>query len=160
MSFDAYMSELNGYLKALQRISGNGFSFGVRYSVAETEDLDAFISAQIELWGEKDRLQYNGKSEISYRDLISKIKPFLFHGALSHEKLSEPKAISYFESVLLEDINEFYCQASVSQNPENTSYPLIDGPVYLLDIEDKDKGRSLFYLVKIDKYYVMTFFSR
>ena len=77
MSFDSYMSELNGYLKALQRISGNGFVFGVRYSLVETEDVDAFISGQIDLWGEKDRFQYSGKSEISYRDLISKIKPFL-----------------------------------------------------------------------------------
>jgi len=160
MSFDSYMSELNGYLKALQRISGNGFVFGVRYSLVETEDVDAFISGQIDLWGEKDRFQYSGKSEISYRDLISKIKPFLFHGALSHEKLSAPKTVSYFESVLPEDINEFYCQASVSQGSSNTYYPLIDGPVYLLDIEDKAKDRSLFYLVKIDKYYVLTFFSR
>lgn len=160
MNFESHISELNGYLKALQRISGNGFSFGVRHCLVDIEDVDAFISAQIDLWGERDKLQYIGRSEISYRDLVAKIKTFLFRGILSHEKLANPKIISYFQSVLLEDINEFYCQASVCQNSKNPYYPLIDGPVYLLDIEDNTKEVSLFYLVKIDKYYVLTFFSR
>jgi hypothetical protein len=160
MKFESYMSELNGYLKALQRVSGNGFSFGVRYYLVESDDIDFFITKQIELWGETDKLQYISKSKISYRSLVGRIKRFIFSGILSHERLANQKVTTYFESVLLEDINEFYCLASTTVSSSDSYYPLIQGPVYLLDIKDSSKNMSLYYLVQIGNYYVLTFFSK
>lgn len=156
MSFEKYISELNGYLHALKRISGREFSFGVRHYKSENRTVDVFISDLILEWGIET---YKGKTAISYKELKKGIGSFIFRGALQPEIQARLNSKEYFESVLIEDISEYYCQAACSELNLESSYPLIDGPVYLLAIDDPTKERVFIYLVEIGSHFVVTFFS-
>ncbi len=159
MQFDYYISELNGYLTALQRLSGVTFSFGAKSYYAK-ENIDEFLKNYLKEMTEKEDISYGGRLEINYKELIVNIKKYIFNGFLSAEKIASANALSYLERTLIEDINEYYGLASNSLNESGTFHPLVEGPVYSLKIKNSGDVSSLYFMVKIESYYVITCFCQ
>jgi hypothetical protein len=157
MSFNLYISELNGYLKSLQRLSGNKCVFGATSFQCNFDEISDVAQVYISNLSEKDNFHYHGKVNIQYRELMKKIKSIVFSGILSKEQLASDNIIAYLESVITEDINEYYGLAS---NPNESFHPLIEDPVYLLDIKDDSVSESLYFIVQVGGRYVLAYFCK
>ncbi|TBW48870.1 hypothetical protein EZI54_20695 [Marinobacter halodurans] len=159
MAFGSYIDELQGYLKALQRIAGPAFAFGVRYEKTP-KDLNAFIAEKV---GDKESILYgekiDEKREIKYRDLMSKINHMIFDGQSPLKESKDSTAISYLERSFSEDINEYYGLES-SLLTEGAFHPLVEGPVHFLKIEKDSEAKSFCFLVRIGEYWILTYFFK
>ena len=60
----------------------------------------------------------------------------------------------------IENINEYYGLASSTENRDGVFHPLIMGPIYNLCIQGKDESNYFYFLVKIDKFFVLTCLRR
>ncbi|MCP4276570.1 MAG: hypothetical protein GY779_09490 [Gammaproteobacteria bacterium] len=160
MTFEEYIIELNGYLKALQRQSLGKCCFGVKEYISN-ETATEFISNQDFFENKCTVVNCNDKPEVDFRYLAEKIKAFLFaDGVLSRVGSENGKIKDYLGKMLVEDINEYYGLAANALNPEGEFHPLIQGPVYLLKLTDKNIEDDLCFLVKVENRYVFTYFIR
>ncbi len=150
-----YILALDGYLKALQRLCGAGYVFGVREYPAG-DDIDEFMNAIVLEWGAKNQYTYSGHKKINPRDVFFHIEEFVFNGAIS-KNIFQSNRVTI--KMILEDINEYYGLMSTSIDAEGAFHPLIKGPVYQLKIDTGDFYRSFYFLVKINKYFVITYFK-
>jgi hypothetical protein len=157
--YEFYIAELNGYLNAIRRLRGNGFFFGVR-SYKAVDKIDNFVNEMIREWDQHGSFKYHGKSKIEFRELKDKIIDLIFGGVLNTRNMVNEQAENYAKEMLIEDINEYYGLASVSINKDGVFHPLIAGPVYNLDIQNKAYCASFYYLVKIEDNYIVTYFRK
>jgi hypothetical protein len=160
MGFDSYLAALNGYLKALQRLSGNGFIYHSKKVISHDGDIDKSVGLEIESWSKENLVEFRGKSEISYKDLKSEVSEFVFAGILSQDRIGDEKISKYLDSVLFEDINEYFGLAASSLGSDAQFHPLVKGPIYLLSIDHKSFVDSIFFLVEIGEHFVLTYFCR
>lgn len=148
-----YISALDGYLKALQRFCGAGFVFGVRSYDAE-DDIDNFMRNIVSEWGSSNEYMYSGYEKIESKDLFCKIEELIFNGIISKDGF---QSNSFIPKGVIEDINEYYGLASTSLDELGEFHPLLKGPVYKLNIGSGSGCRGLHFLVKINKYFVITY---
>ena len=158
-NFESHIAELNGYLHSLRRFRGAGYFYSVR-SYDATSDVDQFLTETVNEWGSNGHFKYLGRSEVGFKVLEQRLSSIIFGGALNLQNVSGDESKENIRKMVVEDINEYYGLASTSLNPEGAFHPLISGPVYELNIENKDYSGLFFYLVQIESYYVLTSFTR
>jgi len=158
-NFKGYIAELNGYLHSLRRFRGAGYFYSAQSYDAKT-GIDQFATETITEWGENEEFQYLGKTEIKFEALEERLSNIIFGGALNLQSVESNESKESIRKLVLEDINEYYGLASTSLDSEGVFHPLISGPVYQLNIENKNYSNLFFYLVKIGNYYVLTSFTR
>lgn len=164
--FNLYISELNGYLKCLARLSCGRSSFGASiYDAAE--DIDTFVSNLVEVWGRGDEyvpcrdFKYLKKEPIDYATLMDEVAAFIFHGLIDKDRMPSDKVRNYAHQTIFEDINEYYGLLSTSTNEKGDFHPLISGDIHKLNIKlEHDKKETLYFLTHIESYYVITYFLR
>lgn len=158
-TFELHIAELNGYLNSLRRLCGNCFFFGAQAYAAE-QDIDAFAKSLVDSWSENGDYCYEGRSIIEWDELSEAIESMILHGILDRKTMPNDTARAYVSKMLVEDINEYYGLASTSLDDNGVFHPLIQGPVYKLNISGRSQEKTLYYLVKIGRYYVFTHFRR
>jgi len=153
-----HVSNLNGYLRCLSRLCGPEYAFGVNAykTVLSIESFADEIVTQLNK--DKSEYVYHGYSEIEYEVIRNKIKGYIFNGCINQEALNSLGALKYAERTLIDDINESYGLVSTSINKEGVFHPLITGPVYTLNISNTKNKKSIYYAVKIESIYVLTYF--
>ena len=157
--YECHIIELNGYLAALSRLCGNGYIFGSRaYEVSD--EIDNFIIKMISGWGDKNEFEYFGRKQISYKEIENRVVEIVFRGVLDLNNLPNDNTRNYAKKMIFEDINEFYGLFSTSQDENGVFHPLVTGPVYSLDIVNKNHVAAFYYLVNIGEYYVITYFIK
>ncbi len=148
-----YISALDGYLKALQRLCGAGFVFGARGYPAE-DDIDNFMRNIISEWGSSNEYTYSGYEKIESKDLFCRVEDLIFNGVIVKDRF---QSNNFIPKMILEDINEYYGLASTSLDEQGEFHPLLTGPVYKLNIGSCLNFKGLYFLVKINKYFVITY---
>lgn len=162
---NSYIDQLNGYLRCLSQLCGPRFAFGAVSFVANS-DIDAFADELVEIWSEDDdyaaptSYRYLGKEKIEYSDLLDEITLAIFNGCISSNSMPSSQAYEYARRVITDDINEYYGLVSTGLNKKGVIHPLISGPVYKLDISNKDISKSLYFVVKIEDIYVLTRYEK
>ncbi|NEV65382.1 hypothetical protein [Thiorhodococcus minor] len=159
-AFEAYVSELKGYLKAFDRVCGRSYFFGV-ICLETKESLDIEMQSYFNRWNkERDKkILYKGFRVIDYNALVSEIDEMVFHGFLNVREVSG-KPSSGLSGVFVDDINEFFGLISTTINPEGVFYPLRKSPIYLLEISREDLERALFFSVKVEHVLLITYFYK
>jgi hypothetical protein len=153
MSFEKYIAELRGYLKALQHLNGPKYNFGVKHFYFDGS-VDSFIHNY------DHGLPIIGSSLIEFNEIKTKIYDLVMNGMISLEKFPSKSHSERYKVLLLESINEYYGLASTTGNIDGIFHPLIEGPVYSLKMEGESELCNFFYLVKIKKYYVLTYLRK
>ncbi|MCE0558396.1 hypothetical protein [Motilimonas sp. E26] len=164
MTPDCYLAELNGYLRALSQVAGPAYGFGVKKFSNSCSELNGTITKIVSEWnaGETSRKNseyfYKGKKILSSRDLLNKVEGVL-KKSLFKTKGSGERELYCLKSIM-EDINEFYGLVSSSLNEDGVFHPLIESPVYELDIRNSKHSASFYYLVRIEGMVVVTYFRK
>jgi hypothetical protein len=153
MQFVKYIAELRGYLKALQHLNGPKYNFGVKHF-----DFDGNVDSFIQNYDHG--LPVIGSSLIEFNEIKTKIYDLVMNGMISLEKFPSKRHFEYYENYLMETINEYYGLASTTENKKGVFHPLIKGPVYSLKMEGESEICNFFFLVKIKKYYVLTYLRK
>ena len=151
MSLHRYLSELNGYLKAIQHLNGPAYSFGVKWFYLE-DGFNGFIHNY------DHKYNFSKSTAIEFKEIKERILGFALNGMLDQEKFSGEKALNYYKEMIIEDINEYYGLASSSENSAGVFHPLVKGPVYRLDIDGKDQSSYFYFLIRIENIFVLTYF--
>lgn len=149
--YDVYLSGLNGYLRALERICGSAYSFGA-LAFSNESDLFEFISQKLG----------RGKSfpEMPFETLTSKLASKIFIGILSMEEESDRGPKKLLSKLILEDINEYYGLISISIKKDGAFHPLISGPVYADEFQTSDGYHVFAYWVKIENIFIFTYLRK
>ena len=151
MSIPVYISELKGYLKALQHICGSSFNFGVTCSSFEGE-INEFLKSK------DQKYHVETSSIIDFKIIKHEVYRFVLNGMIAPQKFPNKQVLDYYKDLLIESINEYYGLASTTENNKGVFHPIITGPVYRLYLKDEDVSKSFFFLVKIENYMVVTYF--
>ena len=147
MSLPFYISELRGYLKALELLSlPNKCHFGVRYHPFNGNVLEF-------LENEEHGYLISRYAQIPFEQLKEKALHIVFGGS------ANPISSMTNREVLAHDIAKYYNLASASENKRGMLHPLTEGPVYEVHFADKDERSSFVFLVKIENYVVFTEFT-
>lgn len=160
-----YIDEFRGYLKCIARLCGKRYCFGVTAYEAEN-DIDIFVSELVEFWGQGDEYvepslyEYLGHEKIESALLFKEIEGFIFKGLLDRVNMPSEAAKSYATKMLTGDINEYYGLVSISLNEEGVFHPLLSNEVYRLKIEHSGCEQRLYFIVKIENVYVLTYFLK
>ena len=158
MTFEIYVSELNGYLRAFDRICGRSYIFGVKH-IEIKELIDQEIRTYFDIWN-KNRgkmILYKGCSVIDYHALIKEIDKIIFNKFLSDKDKYCKGYLSYLSSTFFEDIQEFFGLISTTINRGGIFYPLRKSPVYLLNVSCDDFEKAVFFSVKIEHILLITY---
>ena len=89
---------------------------------------------------------------------VHDFQSYIFNGCINQEALTNQGAFEYATRTLIDDINESYGLVSTSLNKEGVFHPLITGPLYMLSISNNKNEKCLYYVVKIESMYVLTYF--
>jgi len=159
------IDELRGYLKSLHRLASANYAFGVALYDANCE-IDILAAELVRTWSIGDEYsdpgtyEYFGNERIEYSQLCQEQLKYIFNGLLDFKRMDSDDEIRYSKKIILEDINEYYGLLSTSLNEDGAFHPLISGDVFQLDIRNSRYAKSFFYIVKIETYYVLTYFSQ
>jgi len=159
MDFNIYIYELNGYLKAIQRLCGRAYVFGANYFPAKStidEDINKFINK----WDRKNKLTYVEKVDIGYNELMKDMESIIFDGFLNRDRLKSEGEYMYLSKTIFEDIQEYYGLISTAINSHGIFHPLIKIPKYKIKILSDDFDKSLFFLFQIEHIFLLTFFYK
>ena len=155
MSFEEYIAELNGYLKALAMLGGPNHNFRAELYEAEN-DIDSFIQNNLSNWVESKGFRYSGRSIIEYKSLCENIKEMVFCRIIDRNRMHSEAAADYVTRTLREHIGDFIGFGTMALGEDLEFYQLIKRPVYLLDIGSDRFLKSLCFLVKIENYFLLT----
>ena len=135
MTFKIYVYELNGYLKALERLCGRAYVFGANYFPAKStidEDINKFINKwdrKINKANKFDRkiklLTYLERVDISYNELMKDVESIIFDGFLNRDRLKSEDEYMYISKTIFEDIEEYYGLISTAINSHGISIHLL-----------------------------------
>ncbi|MDV2078510.1 hypothetical protein [Marinobacter xestospongiae] len=158
MGVDFYVSELNGYLKALQTISGKGFRFFVR-SYCCNEGVDDFVYNNVRDWFEGSS-SYS-LSEIVYEEVFECVEFMVFSGFNRRFSELNVRELDFWGRMIREDINEYYgLMSNSSTDGSEVFHPLVEGPVFVVDFAGISRGRIFLFFVLIGDFYVVTCFFK
>jgi len=135
MTFKIYVYELNGYLKAIERLCGRAYVFGANYFPAKStidEDINKFINKwdrKINKANKFDRkiklLTYLERVDISYNELMKDVESIIFDGFLNRDRLKSEDEYMYISKTIFEDIEEYYGLISTAINSHGISIHLL-----------------------------------
>ena len=135
MTFKIHVYELNGYLKAIERLCGRAYVFGANYFPAKStidEDINKFINKwdrKINKANKFDRkiklLTYLERVDISYNELMKDVESIIFDGFLNRDRLKSEDEYMYISKTIFEDIEEYYGLISTAINSHGISIHLL-----------------------------------
>ncbi|WP_444936246.1 hypothetical protein ACJJIW_20785 [Microbulbifer sp. JMSA004] len=133
---------------------------------AAEQEIDFFVSELVAHWSEGDEYlaakeyRFNGRVEVESDWLFKEIESYIFNGLLNKQLMPDEDARGYASKILIEDINEYYGLLSSSLNKDGVFHPLLRNPIYKLDIEVENVEKSLYFIIKIENVYVLTYFMK
>lgn len=151
MSAEKYVFELNGYLKALQRLCGTNYAFGARF-YSKKVDLDSFGSKISE-----KKLKYE---KTDHTLIFKNIENMVFNGFLIKKHVPNERAWSYLTKTIIEDINEYFGLVSSALNKDGIFHPLLNGVVYKNTAPFETDTSSLIFWIEIEHHYVLAYFRK
>lgn len=149
MSAEKYVSELHGYLKALQRLCGTNYVFGARL-YSNKEELDTFGSKISE-----KKLKYEKDDHV---EIFQNMESMIFNGILAKKYVSDERIWSYLTKTIIEDINEYFGLISTTLNEDGIFHPLLKGVIYKNTAPFEADKESLIFWIEIEKHYVLAYF--
>ena len=154
MTFTKNISELNGYLKALQLVSSpNRTRFGARYY-----QYNGNVVSFIENYSHG--YQVERFDLIDYDQFKKNIYGYICSGMLRPDRFPNNKSLECYKFMLLENILDYYGFASAAADKKNEFYPILKEPVYRIFLKNKETSKHFIFLMKISEYIVVTYFIR
>lgn len=157
MSYVNHLSELTGYLKALERMCGSNYIFGV--SELPQGEIGAESIRQFIFGINSNALYFGGTEELGYSDFIVRLEKILFNGLLSKDRFSE-KLWVRFSTVIKDDIDEYFGLISTSINSNGVFYPLKKNLLNRIVTSADDDENNLFLVVEIEEHKFLCYFYR
>jgi hypothetical protein len=151
---------LDGYLNCLATMCGSKYFFSAT-AFQDSNEIDLFMEGIVRQWSLGDEYiapseyKYVGKEAIEYGKLRKHVVSMIFNGALK-PYFAEKEGYGDIGRKILWDVFEYYGLASTHVNEAGEFHPLVKGPVYHLDIRSEQHKRGLYYLVRIEGFYVLT----
>lgn len=152
-SLPLYISELKGYLKALELLSGFSFNFGVKFFDYK-ESAERFVQSY------EHGLSISRVERIAFSELKREVFRFVLNGMLAPNKFKNEKALEFYKKELIERINEYYGLAATSESENEAFHPLISKPIMRLHLADEPENHNFIFLVSIGSYIVLTYFRK
>ncbi|PIE41012.1 MAG: hypothetical protein CSA49_05610 [Gammaproteobacteria bacterium] len=148
MLAERYVFELNGYLKALQRLCGTNYVFGARLYTKKI-DLESFGTKII-----GSKIEYR---KVGHEDVFRNMEAMIFNGILAKKRISDERIISYLSKVLIEDINEYFGLVSTTLNEDGLFHPLLKSSIYQNVASFEKDNETVIFWVRIEELYVLVY---
>jgi hypothetical protein len=145
-----YVSQLNGYLRAYQRMRGENFAFGAKVFTTR-EQLEEFIT---EITKTKPEYDVTASTKV-----LSEIESIVFSGILSDNRFSDKAVSNYIRKMFVEDFIDYFDLLPFAQGViEGRHFRFCDAKIYVLANGRPDDKASYAFWLEINEHYIFTYF--
>lgn len=159
MSYEYYVGELNGYLKALGRVCGPRHSFGVKAERHGGRSISDFVQHILAERNKYHSEVYVDQEVINRDQLFDRIESMIFGGQMRNLKPNKNTGDDY-ATVFIEDINEYFGLISTSMNKEGVFHPLLNSTVFGIEVLNEECESSFYFALGIEDLYIFVYFCK
>lgn len=155
MSYNKHLSEMNGYLNALQRICGSKYVFGVTEVPLSSEGNE---SIKLYIKKVKSCLAVRETNEFNYQELASNLNKVLYR-CINRILMLDENRWGVLSRGILDDINEYFGLISTTLNKDGIFYPLKKNKLSLYMSNSCGEDAEIFFSVDVElhRYFFYMF---